>query len=70
MSPRQTSVDAHKEIVLRTTADVFENAAHQAAALVDEFPEYGDDVRRFKRLQERVSTAARAVGHKPGRRFG
>lgn len=68
MTPRQPSVDAHKDVVLRTTADVLENAAHQASALKDVCPEYGADVDRLVRFQERVSTAARQVGHKSKRR--
>lgn len=57
--------DGHREAVLRTTADVFENAANQAEALAIEWPEFGVDVQRFVRLQERVSAAAVTVGHKP-----
>ncbi len=62
---RQPSDEGHREAVLRTTADVFENTANQAEVLAAEWPEYGADVERFLRLQKRVSAAAVAVGHRP-----
>lgn len=62
--------DAHRDVVLRTSADVFEHCADQAKALAEVWPEYGADVDRFVRFQERVTAAAREVGHKSRRRYG
>ena len=70
MTPaRQPSIEEHRNIVLRTSADVLENAAAQVAVLAEEWPEYGDDARRFARFSQRVSAAASQVGHKPRKRF-
>lgn len=63
---RQQTVDqGHREAVLRTSADIFENAGRQAEALVECWPEYGADIERFLRFQKRVTQAAVAVGHRP-----
>lgn len=64
MTP-QPSVEGHREIVLRTSADVFENAAVQAKALAEVCPEYAGAVDRFLRLSTEVTAAAVTVGHKP-----
>lgn len=64
MTPRQPSEGGHKDVVLRTSASVLEHAVLQAEVLSEEFPEYGDDARRFARFTERVSAAASRVGHK------
>jgi hypothetical protein len=61
---RQPSVEEHRNIVLRTSADVLENAAAQVEVLAEGWPEYGDDARRFVRFSQRVTAAASQVGHK------
>ena len=59
-----TVTNTDRNVVLRTSADVLENAAAQVEVLAEEWPEYGEEARRFARFSQRVSAAASQVGHK------